>query len=138
MLEAELLLDELADRLPAALGRPEAHQAERGADRLGKAGIVAAHHLDRGRVHPARGVHDVDRLNQAFRPHGEQITRVDRRGAPLVALHHLVHLEHAEDACPGRRRASDRRAARPGRRSARPTCGRRTPAPERAGPRPAG
>jgi len=66
-------------------------------DRLGKSGIVAAHHLNRGGVYQAPGVHDVRRLHQAFRADGEQITGVRRRGAPFVALHRLVHLEHAED-----------------------------------------
>src|SRR6266508_219860 len=112
--EAELLLDQLADRLPRALGGPEAHLAERGQNRFGKTRIVAMLHAYRGRVHLADGVDDIGGLTQALGSDGEQIARIDRRGAGLVALHYVVHLEHAEDAVRDESRHRTERQLAPG------------------------
>ena len=35
--------------------------------------------------------------HRSLRPHGQQVGRVGRGGAALVALHHLVHFQDAED-----------------------------------------
>ena len=85
------------NRLSLPHGRPESGFRERGHDRLGKTGIVALHHMDGRRVHPAHRIHDVGGVHLPLDSPGTQLWRIDRRSTVRVPLHDLVHLEHAVD-----------------------------------------